>query len=38
LKEATEGAEIALVFYQKLLEADPSNLVCSFGLVSLLGR
>ena len=37
MKEATEGPEAALVFYQKLLEADPSSLVCSSDLVSVAG-
>ena len=37
MKEATEGPEAALVFYQKLLDADPSNLVCNSDLVSVAG-
>jgi tetratricopeptide (TPR) repeat protein len=38
LKEATEGAEAALVFYQKLLEADPSSLAVWKRQISVLNR
>ena len=34
MKEATGGAEAALTYYQKLLEADPASLVCGFDLVN----
>jgi len=38
LKEATEGPEAALVFYQRLLEADPSSLAVWKRQVSVLKR
>ncbi|KAI9464031.1 TPR-like protein [Lactarius psammicola] len=38
LKEATEGAEVALVFYQNLLEADPSCLPVWKRQISVLKR